>query len=180
VSTVPDTHTFEGGVATTSEANTFIRDPLKFILNPPIAELRQTSAQTFTTAVTAAVTFNAHDVDEDYTGGNAGHDDVTLNTRYTARYSGWYLISGAVAFAVNATGDRFSWLMVNGSDVNGSLGFTAADASAVAVTHCRTRKVFLNVGDYIELVGFQNSGGNLLSAVTGREQSSMSIHWVSN
>lgn len=180
MATVPDTHTFTGGVATSSEANSFIRDPLSFLLNPPIAELRQSVAQTFTTAVSAAVTFNAHDVDEDYTGGNPGHDDVTQNTRYTARYSGWFLVSGAVVFVANATGDRFAWLQINGTDVNASLGFVAGDATAASAVPCRTKLVFLNVGDYIELIGHQTSGGNLNSDAGGRNQSSMTIRWVSN
>jgi hypothetical protein len=178
VATVPDTHTFTDGIATSSEANTYIRDPLNFLLSPPIAELRQDAAQTFTTAVATAVQFGAFDVDTDVDG-VGGHDIATNNTRYTARYSGWYQVAGVVSFAVNGTGDRFAWLMVNGADVNGSLGFTAADATAVTEVACHTKHVFLNVGDYVELIGFQSSGGNLNTAVTTREQPSMSVRWVS-
>lgn len=176
---VPDTHDFTGGVATSSEANSFIRDPITFLLNPPRAELRQTSAQTFTTSTTTAVQFNAEDVDTDVDG-VGGHDNVTLNTRFTAQFAGWYRISGAVEFVANATGDRFAWWMVNGADVNGSVGFQAGDATASATVAARSKLVYLNVGDYLELVGFQSSGGNLNTVASGRDQSTMSVLWVSN
>jgi hypothetical protein len=178
VAVVPEPPTFEIGASDTTALN-LLRDSIRFLQAPPVAELRQTAAQTFTTGVTTAVQFNAEDVDSDIDA-IGGHDNVTNNTRYTARYPGWYVVSGAVVFAANVTGDRFAWFMVNGSDVNGSLGFVAGDATGTASTPARTKHVFLNVGDYVELVGFQNSGGNLLTSGTGREQSSMSVRWVSS
>jgi len=177
VAVVPTPPTIEMGVSDTSEFNQF-RDAIRFVQAPPIAELREVAAQTFTTAVAAAVQFGAFDVDTDVDT-IGGHDIVTNNTRYTARYPGWYQVSGVVAFATNGTGDRFAWLMVNGVDANGSLGFSAGDATAVTETPCHTKHVYLNVGDYVELIGFQNSGGNLNTAVTTREQPSMSVRWVS-
>lgn len=175
---VPVPPTFEVGVSDTTELN-LLRDCLSFLLNPPRAELRQTSSQTFTTSVAAATQFNAEDLDTDVDG-VGGHDNAVNNTRYTARYPGWYLISGACEHNANATGDRFAWLMVNGADVNASVGFIAGDATAATPTPARTKKVFLNVGDYVELVGFQSSGANLGTSVAGRDQSSMSVQWVGN
>jgi len=179
VAVVPSSHTFVDGLETSSEMNSYIRDPIAFLLSSPRAELRQTAAQTFTTGVSAAVQFNAEDVDTGPSG-TGGHDNVTNNTRYTAVYAGWYQISGAVSFAVSAVGDRYCWWSVNGADVNGSLTFTAGDGTAICAITARTKMVFLNVGDYVELIGFQDSGGNLLSSVSTREQPSMSVRWVSN
>jgi hypothetical protein len=36
------------------------------------------------------------------------------------------------------------------------------------------------VGDYVEMQGFQDSGGNLNTAVSGEQMSSMDVVWVSN
>lgn len=170
--------TFEVGVSDTTALN-LLRDCQRFLLNPPIAELRQTTLQTFTTSVSAAVTFTTEDIDTDIDG-IGGHDNVTNPSRYTARYAGWYLISGAVEFVANATGDRFAWLAVNGTDVNGSVGFQAGDATGSAAVQARIKKVYLNIGDYVEVIGFQSSGGNLNTVVGARDQSSMSVQWVSN
>lgn len=179
MATVPSSHTFTSGTATTSEANAYIRDPIAFLLAPPRAVLRQAAAQTFTTATITAVQFATEDVDTDVDG-TGGHDNVTNNTRYTARYAGWYLVSGNVTFVANVTGDRFCWLRVNGTDVNGSIGSQAGDATMLASIPCQTKMVFLNVGDYVELIGYQDSGGNLLTSVTTREQPSMTVVWQSN
>ena len=176
---VPSSHTFTSGVATSSEANAYIRDPIAFLLARPRAELRQTAAQAFVTATITAVQFNAEDVDTDVSG-TGGHDNAVNNTRWTAVYAGWYQVGGGVSFAVSAVGDRFCWLRVNGTDVNGSMGFVAADATGLAVPMCRTKLVFLNVGDYVELIGYQDSGGNLNTGVTTREQPNMTIIWQAN
>ena len=157
---VPSSHTFTSGVATSSEANAYIRDPV--------------ADSTIT-----AVTFTAEDVDTDVTG-TGGHDNVTNNTRYTAVYAGWYQVAGGINFTANGTGDRFAWWRVNGTDVNGSSGFLGADATNDNVVMPRTKLVFLNVGDYVELIGFQSSGAPLNTLVSGRAQSNMSVVWVSN
>lgn len=169
---------FETGVSDTTELN-LLSAAVQFLLSPPRAELRQTSSQTFTTAVAAATQFNAEDIDDDVDH-IGGHDNAVNNTRYTARYAGWYLISGAAEFALNATGDRFVWLTVNGGDVNGSVGFLPADATALIPVPVRTKTVYLNAGDYVELIAMQSSGGNLGTSVTTRDQSSMSVQWVSS
>jgi hypothetical protein len=180
VPVVPSSHTFVDGVATSSEQNTYVRDPIAFLLRPPTAELRQIVAQTLTTAVGGAITFTTEDLDSD-PDGTGGHDNLTNPSRYTARYPGWYMVSGAVCFVANATGMRHAYLRVNGADVLGSVGSCTPSAADVVAANCRPRKVFLNQADYVELVGYQSSGGNLNTFVTTTPyQSGMSVHWVSN
>lgn len=178
MATVPDSHDFADGIATSSEANTYIRDPARFGLNPPHAELRQTVAQTLTTGVTAAVTFDVEDVDEPAAAG--GHSTSSNTSRYTAQYAGWYLVGGGVGFAANATGQRAAVWAVNGALLNGSQVMEQATSASNNKVGARTKLVYLNVGDYVELHAQQTSGGNLNTAVTASEQSSMSVLWVSN
>lgn len=178
MATVPAPADFAGGVVSTTTANANIRDPLKYLMRPPLVELRQTSAQSLTTGVSAAVTFNAEDADTDVDG-TGGHDNVTNNSRFTARYAGWYQASGAVGFAGNATGRRGAVWFVNGvAPAGGNSVLQSGSASAICVP-ARTKHLFLDVGDYVELYAYQESGGALNTAVTSAEQSQMTVRWVS-
>ena len=38
---VPTSHTFVDGLATSSEMNAYVRDPLNFVQRPPIAQMRR-------------------------------------------------------------------------------------------------------------------------------------------
>ena len=174
---VPASHTFSSGtVATSSEANTYIRDPIAFLLNRPIANLRQTVVQSIANAAGVAITFDAEDFDT-----ANGHDNVTNNSRYTAVYAGRYLLGGGVSYAANATGVRGAYWYVNGSTVAGTEVIIPASGGGI-VTSVPARSVltFLNVGDYVELIAYQTSGGALNTGVTGGGQSSASVEWVSN
>lgn len=179
MATVPDTHDFLTGVVVTSEDNTYIRDPIRFLLNKPIAELRQTSVQTLTTSVAAAIALQTADIDTD-PDGIGGHDPVTNNSRYTARYAGWYDIAGAVTFASNATSVRHVFWRVNGTTVNGSYLVAPSVSGDDTIVNARAKQVYLNVGDYVELWAIQFSGGNLSTVVAAISQSHMSVKWGRN
>lgn len=177
---VPGSHTFVDGLAPSSEMNSYVRDPISFLLRPPMAELRQLVAQTIATATGTPITFTFEDMDQD-PDGIGGHDNSTNPSRYTARYAGWYLCTGAVCWLNNATGLRHTYLRVNGTDVLSSVGSGTPSSADVIAVNNRPRKVFLGVGDYVELIGYQSSGGNLNTFVTNTPyQSGLSVLWVSN
>lgn len=173
---VPVTRTFVAGeVVLDTHFNTNIRDVLNFLLAPPIFKGRQTVAQTLTTAVDGPITLDAEDVDS-----AGGHSTVTNTSRYTAVYAGWYFLGGGVGFATSATGLRLCRWRVNGTLINDSDTMWPGIGTASARYPARGTMVFLNVGDYVEIVGQQTSGGNLLTVVTANEQSSVSLKWISN
>lgn len=175
MATVPSSHDFVSGVATSSEANAYIRDPIAYMLARPIAKLRQTVAQSLTSGAFTPITFTTEDVD------SAGaHDTVTNTSRYTAVYAGWYLVSYTVGFAVSATGRRIAYLTVNGTAVGGT-GVALGAFATFATVITASSMVFLNVGDYVEVNGYQDSGGPLNTSVAqAYEMSSMTVIWVSN
>lgn len=152
-------------------------DVIAFLRQPPIAELRQTSAQTLTTGVYADVLFDVEDLDTDVTG-NGGHSTSVNTARYTARYPGWYQVGGGVGFASSATLSRACRWAVNGVAVNGTQVFLPS-SSTVAEFAARTKHVYLDIGDYVTLQAWQNSGGNLNTNIGASDQSSASIRWVS-
>lgn len=140
------------------------------LLVPIIAQMRQTVAQSISTSSGTAVTFGAEDVD---TAG--GHSTSSNTSRYVAQVAGWYQVSGAVSFASNGTGRRGSWLAVNGSNVNGSEAIVHTSTTNVISVPGRTMLVQLGIGDYVELLAWQDSGGSINTAVSGTQMSTMTV-----
>jgi hypothetical protein len=181
VAAVPVPHTFVDGVYSTSEANTYLRDPLLFLQTPPMAELRQTAAQSIPNGTFTALLFDTSDVDKDYlVATNAGHSTSSNTSRYTARFPGWYQCSGGVSIAANAVGVRGAYWYVNGSPLNGTESMGTNSGATNHGTVPRTKHIYLNIGDYVELFCYQTSGGALNTAVSTFAQSSMTDRWVSN
>lgn len=175
MATVPSQRTWTAfDVVTAAMMNANVRDAVNWTFTSrPLAQMRQTVAQSLTNGSYSAITFDAEDLDRD-----AGHSTVTNTDRYTVQTSGWYLCGGAVGFASNATGIRVARWTLNGTQVNGS---TSSLLSSGAATFCLpTRGVLINtaVNDIIRLEGRQDSGGALNTAVTTDQQSSASIMWV--
>lgn len=181
MATVPDTHDFTDGVATSSEANSYIRDPIRFLQKPPIAKLTATAAQNHTsTGNWQALTWGAEIVDSDVDN-VGGHDNSTNPSRYTARYAGWYLVAASVVWASNTTGRRGLKFVVNGTPVLSGSVFWAATIAASIEIPSKTDLVYLNVGDYVETHAFQDSGGNLsMNGTASETNGGMTVVWVSN
>lgn len=179
---VPTAPTFADSVPLPSSSLNQLRDMLNFLASPPIAELRQIVVQTLTTGVGAAVTFTSEGVDTDVDG-TGGHSTSSNTSRYTARYPGWYQVSGVVAFAGNVTGRRICWWTINGVSANATqLGFGPI-ATGDQEIPARTAHVYLAAGDYLELIAYQESGGNLDTLVAGSNNvasSAASVRWVKN
>lgn len=179
MATVPNTHTFAGGVFTSTEANSYICDPLLFLLGKPICEVKQIVAQTPATSTWTSVTFTSTVVDTDIAG-TGGHDTASNTSRFTAQYAGWYWLGGGVGFAANATGQRAVRWAVNGTAVDASSAFVNANAALETSVAARGKFVYLNVSDYVELQCWQSSGGGLLTVATGEHSCSMAVQWMRN
>ena len=176
MATVPVIRTFVAGeVVLASYFNTNINGPLSFLLAPPIFRGRQTSSQTLTTGVVAAITLDAEDVDS-----ANGHSTSSNTSRYTSQYAGWYDVSGGVGFASNATSYRAVDLRVNGTGVHATQSNLMGLTSSVSNVSLSDELIFLNVNDYVEMFALQNSGGNLGTAVTTTTQPRMNTRWRSN
>jgi len=174
--TVPLTRTAVAGeVVLASHFNSHIRDVLNYLLAVPIFKGRQTVTQSIPNNAHTALLIDAED--EDSVG---GHSTVSATSRYVLQYPGWYQPSGAYSFTANATGARGSYFAKNGTPINASntLGPTVSGSAYQAPT--RTDMVFGNIGDYVELFVYQNSGAALLTAVTAQEQASFIMRWIRN
>jgi hypothetical protein len=102
-----------------------------------------------------ALTFNSERWDTDNI-----HDTVSNTGRLTCKTAGKYMIVGGIDFALNSSGIRQIFIRLNGTTDIGRGG----DASTSANTNYRkqvTSIYELSVDDYVELIVYQNSGGDL-------------------
>lgn len=135
---------------------------------PAYGAVRQSAAQSVPNTTWTAVdwTTRTDTVAVGVTVGNAG---------LTCVVPGLYQVTGSVAFAANATGERHARLLVNGSVV---LAGTSAPGWATLATLLRADGVVkLAPGDVVNLAGYQASGGALSTAVAVG-QSLLRMVWV--
>lgn len=138
-----------------------IIDQISLLSSPPRARLRQTTLQTIGNGTFTPITFDTEDEDN-----YDGHSTATNTSRYTCRYAGWYAVTGKVAWSGNATGRRASAWHVNGTVVPGTQIAVAATTASDVEIAAASLDVLLAVDDYIELLGWQDRGGNLDTIVT--------------
>ena len=136
---------------------------IAYLKNPPSFVSTQIVAQSIPTGAWTSVTLTA-------TGSQAydnygGHSNSTNTSRYVAQVAGWYTVSGVVAFAANGTGERGARLAVNGSSVSGAAELIAALSTNATAIATPTRDIPLAIGDFVEVQGWQTSGGALNTAV---------------
>jgi hypothetical protein len=178
VATVPVPPTILAGDIPSGDDWDAVLDCLTFALNKPAAKLRQTVAQTLADATFTGLTFTTEDLDSDPTGAG-GHSTSSVTSRFVAVYAGWYRLEGGCSFATNATNQRGSRWAVNGTAVNAS-AVLLASVGAGTVVPARGDLVFLAVGDYVELQGYQNRGGTLDTFISAEYSPSATISWDRN
>lgn len=171
---VPVPRTFSPSETETAAYLNSVRDALLFLLNPPLLETTQAAAQTLTNGVWAAIAQDATGTDT-----YGMHSNVTNNTRATAQVAGWYWPSGAVAFASNTAGARGARFAKNGTAVAGTAAFGSALNVAGATGYgAVSLPISLGVGDYVEIQGYQTSGGNLNTFTSSDVNSSLALFFL--
>ena len=143
-----------------------------FLTAPPVFQAYQGSAQSIANNSVVALGLDTTVVDT-----YGGHSNVTNNTRYTCQTgaAGWYLILGYFGLAANATGVRLCRINKNGATLPLSQSDLPTPGTALNLTSFAAALVQLAVGDYVEVCGFQTSGGALNTATT---DSGMVALWV--
>lgn len=164
-----------GEVVTAAYFNANVRDAGNFWLSVPTFEGRQTVAQSTTTAVAVPINLDTEDLDNDN-----GHSTVSNTSRYTAQTAGRFQYGGGVAYATNATGSRHAEVWKNGVGMNGEGTANGANAGGQPTRQgARLGSAPMNgSSDYLEMVGFQTSGGALNTDIVGVSQPTFSVRWV--
>ena len=176
MASVPTPHQFAvGEVATADNINTYYSG-ISYLENPPIASLYQINSQNINNNSPTAITLDGSLIDT-----YGGHSTVTNNTRYTFQVAGVYLIGGSVAWSPNASGVRAGSLLLNGvSPLIGSQIIIPTITIGGVNTNVPTTSVMTqaSVGDYVELLGTQTSGGILGTNTGTNNTSTMFVMWI--
>lgn len=148
-----------GAVPSSTDWNTFVVRNIQYLReinlrqDPPACRVRRSTNQSIATGGTGSViTFDAERFDTD-TMWSSG-------SRITIVTAGLYTITGGALYAANSTGYRQTAIQLNGTTLlaaDSKLAVTSPGATACSVA--ATYKMI--VGDYVELLCFQNSGGAL-------------------
>lgn len=130
---------------------------LNLRLDPPLAHLFAVAAQSVPNATWTPILLDSELLDS-----HNGHSTSTNTSRYVCQRAGVYEFGGSLSWLQNATGLRLGRIRINGSTaILGSLELRNAvngDYTCMALPACKAR---LALGDYVELEGYQSSGGAL-------------------
>jgi hypothetical protein len=166
---VPNPRTFVAGEFEDAAYFNAFRDAINFLANKPLAVLYQAVAQSIPTGTPTPLTLDSTTVDT-----YGGHSNTTNNTRYAGQVAGWYRIIGTASFNNTTGGNRGLNFHVNGVNVP-QFGTSLPVASAAVFPQVTaTAVVFLNVGDYVEICGYQDNGSAVATHANG---SSMAVFW---
>lgn len=138
-----------------------IKDYLDYLLNKPGAQAYRTVAGTIPTGTWSnGIGLDAEDFDRD-----GMHDPATNNSRMVFQTTGRYRVTARLTFLSNATGYRQLDVWLNSAGTQGAGTFMTRDAraavnGATTTLECNFTRNFTS-GDYIEMFGFQTSGGTL-------------------
>lgn len=132
----------------------------------------QSSAQSISSATFASITLDQETIDSD-----GGHSTSTNPSRYVIQVPGTYFIIGEACFPSNGTGNRGSRIQVNAANVQGAAAMIPTAGGNACGAPCGAL-VALNAGDFVEVQGFQSSGGALNTATATDLSSSLKVLWV--
>lgn len=179
--TIPTPPTFVAGASAGVAAQlNQMRDAVNFWANTPKVYAYQSAGTSLANNATTVLPLGAELYDIVQSGDTAMHDLTTNNSRLVARTAGKYTITGGVAFASNATGDRTASVRKNaaGSSAGGSIVSAArspASTSGATIANLSSVEIDMAVGDYVELFALQSSGGALLTNASGSADTWLSM-----
>ena len=163
-----------GNFWTSALWNANILGGLNYLFSPVRFKAYSSTTQSIATGTTpVSLTLDTEIVDSD-----GGHSTTTNTSRYVAQTAGLYFVTGTVTFATNATNTRTLQVLVNGAAVFGA-GVQAAPAPNRGATVTTATLVQLNVGDYVEIAAWQDSGGALLTTNSTANTTTMCLWRIS-
>lgn len=118
----------------------------------------QTTVQLIPATTFTAVTFDGADIDDALN----MHDPTTNNTRITVPYTGMYMVTGSIWMNATAGGSlREAAIRVNGTSLVWENRQTNAQNAGAQPSVQVSGPVFLNSGDYIEIMALNDVTGGL-------------------
>jgi len=106
--------------------------------------------------VAVTLAFNSERYDTD-----GIHDTAVNNSRLTCRTAGKYLIGTLLRWEAKAAGGRCVYLVLNGAPRIGISEMQAVTYAGWNTSHCLFRVWDFAVGDYVQVVVYQDSGAGI-------------------
>jgi hypothetical protein len=176
VATIPTIPTeVPGNFWTSALWNTVVAGGFNYLFSPVRFKAYSSTSQSISSGTSSTVlTLDTEIVDSD-----GGHSTVTNTSRYVCQTAGLYFVTGSVCFnATNANGSRTMNIFVNGAGQTGA-GIQSAPSPANGASVFSVTLVQLNVGDYVELACWQNSGSAISTSTTAALATTMCLYRVS-
>jgi len=160
----------DGAVATVKLADGAVSTP-KFAAIPG-ARVRSNATQTINTSTATALTFNT--VDQN----TAGVFNAAQPTRLTAPVAGTYVVTASVSWSNNANGIRELHIRLNGGTTNLAIVSAGPTVGNPAPEQNVATTCHLNLGDYVEAVVWQTSGGSMDSWNSANDAPLLTLNWI--
>ena len=130
-----------------------------------------TGTQTIADSTITALVFNSevHDTDGGWAIGSPGY--------LYARRDGYYVAGGAWSMVHSSSCRMWVAIRVSGSTYVGA-GEIRSTANAYSVVHVTTGMFWMSDGDYIQLLGLQDSGGTRTIEATSLTQQQNMLGWL--
>lgn len=144
----------------------------------PQVRVFNSAALSIPNATATAITFDSERWDLGAPAGAEHHSTGTNTSRLTCRVAGLYVISGHMLWAGAAGGvHRIAFVRLNGTT---EIGDQNSPPAATSNSHVSvTAQWRLAVGDYVELMAYQDSGGALNVIYGAGGSPEFSMHWAS-
>ncbi|MGY0232749.1 hypothetical protein [Longispora urticae] len=135
-----------------------VKTELDFKNAPPLVLVQQSVAQSVPNATFTGITFTGTDIKDT----DGMHNPAVNPSRFTAVTAGWYLVQATLSYAANSTGLRIVGFMLNADGVvHYAQQLPTVTTGGSATTLTTSGMVLLAAGQYVEVVGYQTSGGGL-------------------
>lgn len=171
VPTLAEINAFLTSVATADLANGAVTPPKIGTL--PHVRVRNSTNISIANNTATALTFDTERWDSENI-----HSTVTNTSRLTCVTAGLYEIKMQALWDVNATGVREGYIRLNGTTLLALEDKNATSVAAIGTGQLVTTQYRLIVGDYVEAVVAQTSGGALNILAGGNYSPEFMMTWV--
>lgn len=139
----------------------------------PGARVNRSTAQTLANATFTAMAYDTERWDSD------GLFDPGVATRLTCRTAGRYAVFAHLTFATNAGGARIAYITRGASQVQVAADERLPAPAGVGTSISLGTVVTLAVGDYLEVLAYQTSGGSLDVLASSTERTNEFVaQWI--
>lgn len=147
-----------------------VRAGLNYLANPPACRVYNSAALAVAHGVSTVLTFNSERFDTD-----SMHSTSVNTGRITINTAGVYQVAAMTEWQANVTGIRQLMIRLNGTTwIVGSSAKGDAASSPLSVS---TIEKFV-AGDYLEVLGWQNSGASVNVLRNANQSPEFAAAWI--